>query len=506
VRSPGPDPPNLVAPCGETSDAETRGSAGEDALDHVQPLKSHELLVEFDRASREPLRRQLERALRAGIEDGSLPGGARLPSSRSLAEQLGVSRGVVVDAYEQLTAQGFLLSHQRKAPIVCAGESPSPAPPRPVARYRFVLNPTSPDLSLFPRRLWLQATAEAMRDLPNQELDYPPDWRGPVGLRTALAGYLSRVRRVRVDLDRLILTLGFLHSLDLVCRVLALRGARRVAVENPSIPEQAAIARGHGLEVVPIPVDHAGLVVRDLFDTEAEAVIVTPAHQFPLGTVLSPERRRAIASWASERRALVVENDYDAEFRYDGPPIGAVQGLAPERTVYVGTASKTLAPAVRLGWIVAPAEIAGALADLQFDRAGGFVGLNGQVFAHLVLSGAYERHVQRCRRNYRRRRDALVETLTAELPQLRVLGIAGGLHLTLRLPPACDADRVVETVRSEGIDIRSLSYYYATTPVEPEPGMVLGYGRLPRPSVPGVVHALARALDAAAARPTVSRG
>jgi GntR family transcriptional regulator / MocR family aminotransferase len=461
-----------------------------------QPSRAAELLIELDRARREPLRRQLETRLRAAIQDGSLRDGTTLPSSRSLAEQLAVSRGVVVDAYEQLAAQGFLVSRPRQVPVVRAGEARRPAPPRPAARYRFVLSPNAPDLSLFPRRLWLKATAEAMHDLPDTELDYPADSRGAENLRTALVGYLSRVRRVRVDLDNLILTLGFLHGLDLVFRGLVLRGVKRVAVENPSVPEQVAIARAHGMEVQPIVVDEAGLVVADLLATNAEAVIVTPAHQFPLGTVLSPERRRALAAWARQRDALIVENDYAAEFRYDGSPIGAVQGLAPDHTVYMGTTSKTMAPAVRLGWIAAPAEVTSALADAQLEGSGGFTGLNGHVFARLFLSGRYERHVQRCRREYRRRRDALVEAISTELPQLRVLGIAGGLHLTLQLPPGCDADRVAETARSEGIDIRPLSYY-AHTPIEQEPGLVMGYGRLPLPSIPGVVGALAWAIQSA---------
>jgi GntR family transcriptional regulator/MocR family aminotransferase len=466
-------------------------------MDPAQPAKAHELLIELDRSSREPLRHQLERTIRASIEDGSLPDGTRLPSTRGLARQLGVSRGVVVDAFGQLTAQGLLLVRPRRAPTVCAAVTAPQSPAQPISRYRFVLNPTVPDLSLFPRRLWQRATAETMRELPDEELDYPGDPRGAINLRAALVGYLSRVRRVRVDVDRLILTAGFLHGLDLLCRVLVLRGARRVAVENPSLPEQAAIARSHGLAAHGVAVDDAGLVVDDLLETDADAVIVTPAHQFPLGTVLSPDRRRAIASWARERQRLIVENDYDAEFRYDGPPIGALQHLAPEHTVYMGTTSKTLAPAVRLGWIAAPVDVAGALADLQRNFSGGFAGLNAQVLARLMLSGAYERHVQRSRRAYRRRRDTLVNALSTELPQLRVLGIAGGLHLTLQLPPACDADRVVESVRSQGIDIRPLCHY-TTTQIAQEPGLVLGYGRLPQPSVPGVVDALARALGSAA--------
>jgi GntR family transcriptional regulator / MocR family aminotransferase len=459
-----------------------------------EPPRAAELLIELDRASREPLRRQLEARLRAAIQDGSLPDGTRLPSSRSLAEQLAVSRGVVVDAYEQLIAQGFLLSRPRQVPVVRAGEARRPTRPRPAARFRFVLSPNAPDLSLFPRQLWLRATAEAMRDLPDTDLDYPADPRGAVELRVALVGYLSRVRRVRVDVDNLILTLGFLHSLDLLLRGLALRGVKHVAVENPSVPEQVATARAHGMEVRQIPVDEAGLVVADLLDSDAEAVIVTPAHQFPLGGVLSPERRRSLATWARERDALIVEDDYAAEFRYDGPPIGALQGLAPEHTVYVGTTSKTLAPAVRLGWIAAPAEVTSALTDVQLEGSGGFTGLNGQVFARMLESSRYERHVQRCRREYRRRRDALVEALSARLPQLRVLGAAGGLHLTLQLPPGCDADLVATAARAEGVDVRPLSHY-AHTPIPQEPGLVLGYGRLPLPGVAGIVATLARALQ-----------
>lgn len=390
------------------------------------PPSVAELLIELDRTSREPLRRQLETRLRAAIEDGSLPDGTGLPSSRRLAEQLAVSRGVVVDAYEQLIAQGFLIPRPRQVPMVRAAETHGSAQVQPAERYRSMLNPNAPDLRLFPRRLWLQATAEVMRDLPDSELDYPPDLRGAGKLRAALVGYLSRVRRVRVDRDNLILTLGFLHGLDLLFRGLALRGVTCIAVEDPSAPEQAAIARAHGMEVQPIPVDQSGLMVSELLSSDAEAVIVTPAYQFPLGVVLAPERRRQLAAWADQRDALIVENDYDAEFRYDGPPIGALQGLAPGHTVYLGTTSKTLAPAVRLGWIAAPAAVIDAIANAHPEGNGGFIGLNGHVFSNLLVSGRYERHVQRCRREYRRRRDALVQELSTQLPQLRVLGAPGG--------------------------------------------------------------------------------
>jgi GntR family transcriptional regulator/MocR family aminotransferase len=454
--------------------------------------RAAELLIELDRASRQPLRRQLEARLRTAIEDGTLADGTGLPSSRSLAQQLAVSRGVVVDAYEQLIAQGFLVSRPRQVPVVRADQAPRPAPRRP-ARYRFVLSPNAPDLSLFPRHLWLRATAEVMRGLPSAELDYPADPRGAAEMRTALAGYLSRVRSVRTGPGNMILTLGFLHGLDLLFRGMASHGIRHVAVENPSVPEQVAMAHAHGMKVRPVRVDQAGLVVADLAGSDAQAVIVTPAHQFPLGAVLSPERRRALVAWARRRDALIIENDYAAEFRYDGPPIGAVQGLAPEHTAYVGTTSKTLAPAVRLGWIAAPSQVLGALAGAPLAGTGGFTGLTEHVFAQLLLSGRYERHVQRCRRDYRRRRDALTTELSAQLPRLRVLGAAGGLHLTLQLPRGCDADEIAATARAAAVDIRPLSSY-THAPLQQGPGLVLGYGRLPLPSVPGAVAALKRAI------------
>jgi GntR family transcriptional regulator/MocR family aminotransferase len=452
--------------------------------------RAFELLIELDRSAKEPLRRQLEDKLRAAIENRTLPDGTRLPSSRSLAGQLGVSRGVVVDAYEQLAAQGLLMARPRQVPVVRSGPLRSPAPTRPLPRYRFVANPNAPDLSLFPRRAWARAATEVMRELPDDELDYPPDSGGSLTLRSALAGYLARVRRVRADADTVVLTVGFLHGFDLVCRTLARRGISHIAVENPSIPEQAAIAERNGIAIEPIAVDDAGIVVDHLLSADARAVIVTPAHQFPLGVVMSPERRRALVDWARERDALIVENDYDAEFRYNGPPIGAVQGLAPERTVYLGTTSKSLAPAVRLGWIVAP--VASELSWL-FEGGGGFAGLNGTVIARLLESGVYERHVQRCRREYRRRRDALVTTLSEHLPQLRVAGEAGGLHLTAQLPFGADAEAAAEAARAEGIDIRSLSYYaYAPTPYEP--ALVIGYGRLSLATIPSFIASLARSV------------
>lgn len=458
-----------------------------------------ELLIEIDRSARAPLRRQVESALRAAIEDGTLPDGARLPSSRGLAEQLGVSRGVVVDAYEHLGAQGFLVTRPRSVPVVRVGHVPSVAPPRPVHGHQFQLSPNTPDLRLFPRKLWLRATADVMRDLQDADLDYPEHKQGMPELRAAVAGYLARVRRTRATPDDVIITRGFLTGLDLLCRALALHGATRLGVESPSIPDQHEIARANGLTAVPLRVDRSGIAVDELAAAHLDAVVVTPARQFPLGAVLGPQRRQALVAWADERDTLIIENDYDAEFRYDGAPIGALQGLAPHRTVYLGTTSKTLAPAVRLGWLIAPPAVARSITEL-IDTGGTFPDLTGHIFTRMVVSGAYERHVQRCRREYRRRRNALVSAIEARLPDVEVLGIAGGLQLTLRLPPGHDADRVAELAADEGVGVRPLSYYLHG-PTAYDPALVLGYGRLPLPSVATVVATLARAVEKAEREP-----
>lgn len=458
--------------------------------------RAAELSIALDRTNPVPLRRQLEAALRAAIEDGTLPDGVRLPSSRSLAEQLGVSRGVVVDAYEQLGAQGFLLPRPRAVPVVRAGSAHVAVQSSVVHRRRFELSPNAPDLRMFPRRQWLRATADVMRDLPDVDLDYPQDKAGGPELRAALAGYLTRVRRAHVTPDDVIVTRGYLPSLEMLCRVLAKRGATRVGIEDPSISEQIDITQTNGLTPVPIPVDGDGISIEELAAAELDAVIVTPARQFPLGGVLSPARRQALAAWARDRDALIIENDYDAEFRYDGAPIGALQGLAPRQTAYIGTASKTLAPAVRLGWLIAPQDIAHELTEL-IDTSGAFTDLTGHVFARLMVTGAYERHVQHCRREYRRRRDALVAALGASLPEVEVLGIAGGLQLTLRLPSGHDADLTCRLAARDDVGIRPLSSYTHGVN-ECEPALVLGYGQLPLPSVTAVVSTLAAAITRAA--------
>jgi GntR family transcriptional regulator/MocR family aminotransferase len=440
----------------------------------------------------ETLRRALERALREAITVGLLREGTRLPSSRAMARALKVSRGVVTDAYAQLEAQGFLTIAPRLAPVVAAfvaapARVPRQRPPTP-RQPRYDLTPTTRDVTLFPLREWLRASAKVGRTLRYETLDYRPP-RGEPCLREALAAHLGQARGVIADPEQILVVQGTAQGIDLLLRVLADRGAARIAVEDPSHTTQHARIQALGLELVAQPVDEEGLVVDGL---EADAALVTPAHQFPTGAVLSGRRRRALLAWAQRSGALIVEDDYDAEFRYDHEPVRALQGLAAANVVHLGTVSKTLAPALRLGWVVAPdglldeLEQAKRLAD-DFSPA-----LDQLAFAELLSRGAYVRHLRRARAVYRKRRDRLVGALKRELPDLDIEGIAAGMHMVLRLPAGCDDAAVARSASEARVRVPPLSSF-RIRPAAPG-GLVLGYGRLHEASVGPAVRALARVI------------
>jgi GntR family transcriptional regulator/MocR family aminotransferase len=461
-----------------------------------------ELLVTVNRDEPSSLRHQLSRALREVIRQGALGVGAPLPSTRALAEQLGVSRGTVVDAYAQLAAEGYLELRPRSRPLIRAAASPSPEA-RPekerTPRPRYDLVATTPDLSLFPRREWLRALRRALARMPDAELDY--DWTalGTVELRQALSEYLARVRGVGTSAEPILITNGFKHGLDLVCRVLAARGARRIAVEDPSFDDQWTTIKRNGLEIVPVPVDQQGLRVEELFGLNVDAVVTTPAHQFPTGAVLAPERRRLLLSWAQERNALVLEDDYDAEYRYDRAPVGTLQGLAPDVVIYLGTTSKTLAPALRLGWLAAPHHIIGELAAARWFSDACSRPIEAHAYADLLRSGEIDRQLRKTRPVYRRRREVLASAVKTLLPETTLVSTSAGLHTVLYLPVSYDEEAIAAEAESLGIRIRSLGSY-RIVPRPAQPALVIGYGRLPMAAIERALRLIASAIAAAEGR------
>jgi GntR family transcriptional regulator/MocR family aminotransferase len=414
-----------------------------------------------------------------------------MPSSRALARDLGVSRRLVVDAYDQLLAEGYLAARAGAGTFVAASASdpggPASArePPPPAPRFDFF--PGAPDLASFPRAAWLRATRDVLRTAPDRAWHYP-DPRGAGPLRRALTAHLRRVRGVVADPERLVVVGGATQGLTLLGRVLAEGGERTIAVEDPSLTPHREVLAATGLAVVRVPVDREGVCVDELARRGAPAVVVTPAHQFPLGVALSPPRRAELLDWA-RTGGLVVEDDYDAEFRYDRAPVGALQGIAPERVAYLGSASKTLAPALRLGWLVLPQGLVEPVARHKaLDDAGEPV-LEQLVLARLLDTAAYDRHLRVARRRNRARRDALVGALAHHLPAVHLEGLAAGLHAVARLPRPVPAGALAAAAAR-----RSVGVYPLASGDLPTDRVALGYASLSEPAIAEGVRRLARAL------------
>src|SRR5205823_6725325 len=400
-----------------------------------------ELLVELRRQHKLPLRAQLEDGLREAARSGRLSGGARLPATRALAADLGVSRRLVVDAYAQLVAEGYLTARRGAGTYVSDAATAASAPAAAVESGALGVDffPGFPDLASFPRREWLRAVRDTLATASAASLGYP-DARGALELRCVLAEHLRRVRGVVADPQRIVVCSGTAQALVLLARAL---GQPHLAVEDPGLPPHRAILAAHGARLSALPVDAEGARVAELPRVAAQAgsldgVLVTPAHQCPTGVALAPARRAALLEWAATGSGFVIEDDYDAEYRYDRAPLGALQGLAPDRIIYLGTVSKTLAPALRLGWLVLPPALVELVAEERRLTDHGAPTLDQLALARLITSGAYDRHLRQARRRYRARRDALVVAVRRHLPGARVTGLAAGLHAIVRLPREFD--------------------------------------------------------------------
>jgi GntR family transcriptional regulator / MocR family aminotransferase len=464
----------------------------------VRPARSYDLRpvdihLALDRAA--PLRAQLERELRAAVRSGRLRAGTKLPPSRLLADELQVSRGVVVEAYAQLVAEGYLVARSGDGTRVAEGlaqQAPARRAPSGTApQIRYDLRSGIPDVSYFPRREWHSAMATVLRELPDAALSYGSR-RGLRQLRVALTEYLGRVRAIVAEPERVFIATGAAPSMSVIWQMLRQRGAARVAVEDPGWRAIRDTVVQAGLEAIPIPVDGHGLDVEQLERAQVDAVALSPAHQYPTGVVLAPERRTRLIAWARRRGALIVEDDYDAEYRYDREPIASLQGLAPDCVAYVGTASKTLAPGVRLGWALVPSHLVGEMAAEQgVARAAPSV-LSQSVYATLLERGAIDRHLRRTRRVYHSRRNALIAALAEWFPQSSVAGAAAGLHVIVWLPEGVSETAISDAASGRGVAIHTLHEDCAvTTPLGP--ALVLGYGLIAESAIPRAVRELAAA-------------
>jgi GntR family transcriptional regulator/MocR family aminotransferase len=454
-------------------------------------------LLELDLDRRRPLGLQLEETLRELVRSGRLPAGTRLPSTRALAGDLRVSRGVVVGAYTQLAAEGYLETRRGAAPVVLAvgherGEPPRRASDQPTADARYNLRPDLPDPALFPRSAWSSAERTALRRAADPDLAYGEPL-GSIALRHRLAPFLGRTRRVDATPDRTAVFAGSTHALHVLASVLGERGGTRIAVEDPGHRWRTRALVLAGLEVVPVPVDDRGLQVDELPD-DVCAVVVSPEHQFPTGTKLAPERRRALVEWAVQGERLVVEHDYDGWFRYDHSPAGSLQPLAPEHVAYLGSASALLAPTVRLGWAVVPARLVIPLANRIFGTTIATPRISQLTLAELIDRGVLDRQLRRARTAYRARRRLAEMLVPRELPGASVHGAATGLFVHVVLAEGADEAAVLASARRKGISLDGVNEH-ALTPQPP--GLVLGFAALAEPSLRRAIRALGRAAQPA---------
>lgn len=437
-----------------------------------------EVLITLDRGGI-ALRAQLEDQLRRAIRSGRLSSGEQVPSSRALAAMLHLSRGLVQDAYAQLQSEGYLITRGGSATRVAHAAAaagavrqtrPAPAPPLAADFSSGV-----PDLGSVPREDWAWAVREACRSAPNTAFDYN-DPQGTPPLREVLAAYLRRVRAVDAHADQVVVCTGMRQGLGLVLRALAERGVRRVAFEDPgAVTTTPALAAWAGMSAVPVPVDDLGIDVAALDATGARAVLVTPAHQWPTGVVLAPQRRLELVAWAARNGAVIIEDDYDAEFRYDRDPVGSMQGLAPDLVITMGTVSKSIAPAVRLGWVVGTSELASELAVAKELADRGSPAINQLALATLIEAGRYDRHLRRMRAEYGARRRVLLEALAEHTPQVRLTGLAAGFHAVAHLPAGTDEQAVIDAARARSVGLYGMSAYRTGRSPEP-PQLVLGFG------------------------------
>jgi len=463
--------------------------------ERTSPRPAGDVLVHLTRDSGVALHRQIEKSIRDGIRAGRLPRGTSLPPTRGLADELGVSRGVVVEAYQQLIAEGYLTSRPGGYTRVAIGPEPAGGPPPalPAGRARIDFCPCRADGSQFPRAAWLRSLRRVLTEASDEAFGYVSGRGAPV-LHQALAAYLDRVRGTSARPEQIVICNGYAQGIGLLIQTLARSGARRLALEDPSADDDALpLARAARMEVVGVPVDDDGIRVDLLARTDADALVLTPSHQWPTGAVLSAERRAAVLRWARERRALVIEDDYDAEYRYDRAPIGAMQGLAPDLVAYAGTASKTLAPGLRLGWLVLPPPLVDAVAAAKNLADRGSPVVDQLAFADFLGRGEFDRHLRRMRPLYRRRRDALLAALREHAPELEPAGIAAGLHLVAQLPAGVDEAAVVEAAARRGVAVYGLAPYRIAC--AGRPGLIFGYATLDERALTEGIEILAEAIS-----------
>lgn len=463
------------------------------------------ITVTFDPADRRPLYEQLYLHIREEINQGHLLAGERLPSKRALAAHLKISVVTVEGAYNQLLAEGYIRSEPKRGFFVQAMEpsgsalpsapQPSRPPSSPKSALRYDFSTNAVDTALFPFSTWAKLFREVLSGGDTALLDALPP-QGAPELRTAIVHHLYHFRGMRVEPEQVVVGAGSEYLTTLLIQLLGPQGGW--AVEDPGYPKTARILASNGVPVHPIPLDEQGLSVDALEASGARVVHITPSHHFPLGTVMPMPRRSALLSWAEQRPdRYIIEDDYDSEFRFSGRPIPALQGLdRSERVVYLNTFAKSLAPSLRISYLVLPPHLAEEYRRRLLFYASTVPSFEQRTLALFMERGHFERHIARTRTRYRARKAQLLAAAGSAglLRHGRVLGADAGLHFLLQLDDPRSEEELTALAAREGVGVYPLSRYYLTSPPKDRlPTFVLGYARLQTEEIPSACVHLARA-------------
>lgn len=467
---------------------------------------SWHVVLEVRRDQLPPLATQIADQLREQVQQGRLTPHARLPSSRRLAQDLQVSRSVVVEAYEKLTGEGLLESVRGSGTRVAAHADRRVRKPvnlvdRAIPPVRFNLLPGTPNPATFPHREWIASYQRALDTQGHHGLGYPP-LLGLEQLRTELIAYLGRMRGVLGHPHNTMVTGGFAHGLGLVCALLRELGIDSLAIEDPSHDRQRRFIEENGIRTPAVPVGPEGLDIERLYATGARAVLVTPFHQFPLGVSMSPAREAELVRWAQDTDGLIIEDDYDGGLwlEHRGRHL-ALQSAAPDRVIYAGTASKLLAPGLRLGWMVLPPRLTRVMESVRGRRDLGCDGLMQLAFAEFLRSGLLDGHLRKMRSRYLAQHRELMRAVEQYLPAATLVGPVAGLHAYAALPEGTDEERLVAQALRRSVLVKGSQVFY-DDPASARPGLVLGYTALSRPAVPEAIRRIGRAY---AEQPGLSR-
>jgi len=441
------------------------------------------------RASREPAAARIFALIRDRILSASLPPGEQMISAQQIAREMGVSRTVVKNALDQLAAEGYLQPGPRSSLLVAAGavlrtppaQEIASAPPGKFVPFRFDLidfRPGVPDLSRFPVRLWQRISGEVWRQMTPLDLSYSQP-EGRAELRREITRYLTAFRGVRCQPEQILITSGSTQALSIVSRVLLRRTRPACISEDPGSAESRQIIAAMGGRIVPVPADEKGLVTDELPQRARPSFIhVTPSHQFPLGGTMPVQRRVQLLGYAQRHSAFIVEEDCDGDFRYDSPPVSAIQGLIPSRVIYIGTFSMTLFPSLRVGFIVVPPPLIEEMRNAKRRADFHTAALEQLVLARLIKDGYFARHLAAMSKNYRQTRTLLLDALHRHFGgEARILGTASGLHVCVRFPGIRFTPTLLNRIDLAGVGVYPVEDH-AIRKGRWEDTLILGFGML----------------------------